>query len=387
MSKRDYYEVLGVSRDADISTIKKAFRTLAKKYHPDVADPKHKHEAEDKFKEVNEAYEVLSDPKKRKLYDQFGHEAANNPGGAAGGFEDIFSQFSSRRSGGDGSFNFGDIFGDFFGGRGGDHRSRSGHPQNRHGAQRGADVEVDIKLNIKELLFGTKINLDVQLNKPCATCKGIGAKSKRDVSKCKTCNGIGIVRMHQKSILGIFETQGPCPDCHGRGEIIIKKCPVCHAKKMIKQWEAINIELPRSLNPDKRIKARGMGHYGVNHGPRGDLYLNINVIKDPKFSRDGDDLICIWDISYIDAILGTTITIPSLDGDVKIKISPGTQNNNKLKVSKYGFFTSQRSTRRGDLIIKMNVLTPSSLSRSEKTLLNQLSKTTKFKTTNNFKKY
>ncbi len=378
MSKKDYYDILGVQKNATQDEIKRAFRKLAKKYHPDVSTAKN---SEDKFKEVNEAYEILSNPEKREIYDKYGHSGINNQGGMGGfnGFEDIFSHFSSGRSssgGGFGGFGFEDIFSDMF-----SNGSKNRYNQNKQ--VKGKDIKANVKVKLKEILFGTKIKLNVNLIKNCKLCDGSGAQSKKFIHKCSTCNGYGKVSMQQKSILGIIQTEQVCPDCKGEGRIITKKCKECNGNKIIKEKSELSIKLPHSINTDHPIVARNIGHAGLNGGPKGDVYLNLIIEDNPYFKRKGNDLLLDLPLNFIDAILGAKIKVPTFDGDLEIKIPAATKNNDIFKISKYGFFKSPNSNRRGDLIIKINIDTPTSLNEHEKKILKEFRKKSDFKTTYN----
>lgn len=357
MSKRDYYEVLGVAKTASLDEIKKAFRQLAKKYHPDVSKEA---DADAKFKEVNEAFEVLSDTKKRKMYDQFGHSGmSGQASGGMGGLEDIFRNFSSSSFGGGGGFE--DIFENLFRGQ---KTSGGGHKSKR--PQKGSNIFAETTINIKELLFGTKVKLKIKLIKNCQSCDGSGAKTKSAIHVCQTCHGAGVVIMQQRSLLGIIQTQNTCPDCDGAGEVIIDKCNVCHGKKQYQANEIVNIDLPHSLQTDQQVLVREMGHAGKNKGPRGDIYLTLHVTENQYFSRRNNDLILNLPVSYLDALLGKEIYVPTLDETIKIKLPAGTQNNSEFSISKYGFFINARSERRGNLIVRIKVQTPEFLSHDEK---------------------
>ena len=375
MSKRDYYTVLGVSKNADLQEIKKAFRTLAKKYHPDVSKES---DADAKFKEINEAYHVLSDEKKRRLYDQFGHEAANGqPGAGFGGFEDIFSQFTGQNSHQSGFGGFEDIFSSFF--KGG---MQGGQQQRRRGPQKGPNIFAETVVNIKELLFGTKIKLKVGLLKTCQACNGSGAKAPHNINTCSTCRGQGVVVVQQRSMLGIIQTQQVCSSCHGQGEVITKKCATCQGKKLVEEKQIVTIDLPRSLHIDQQIVVRGMGHAGINNGPNGDIYLSVKLKYSQYYVRRNNDLILNLPTSYIDAILGQKVTIPTLDGDVVVKLRPGTQNNDEFIIAKRGFFINPQSERRGNLIVRIKIKLPSQVSKLDKRNLQQMQDEQTFKIDN-----
>ena len=371
MSKRDYYDVLGVSRSASLDDIKKAFRRLAKKYHPDVSK---EDDAEVKFKEVNEAYHVLSDDKKRELYDRFGHEAADNQGqpgfgvfSGFGGFEDIFSQFfhgqQSRGSGQQQGFSG---FEDIFGG------GQSRHQRRHHGPEKGPNIFAETTINIKELLFGTKIELKVDLLNNCEECNGSGAESIADIHTCEKCKGIGVVIIQRRSFIGMVQSQETCPDCRGQGRIIKKKCKICGGKKQVEKKQIVTIDLPHSLHLDQQVLVRGMGHAGLNGGPNGDIYLAVKLKHNDFFSREGNNLILNLPVTYLDAILGNKIAVPTLDGEVFVKLAPGTKEGDEFVIPKYGFFINQHSTKRASLIVRVKIKLPTHISSADKKLLTEL---------------
>ncbi|AGM26457.1 molecular chaperone DnaJ [Spiroplasma syrphidicola EA-1] len=370
MSKRDYYEVLGVSKTATDEEIKKAFRQLAKKYHPDVSKVP---DAEAKFKEVNEAYEVLSDPSKRANYDQFGHSGMEGMGGFGqgfGGFEDIFS-------GGFGGF--GDIFENFFGGGG--KKQRAGHSQ----PIKGQDLAAQVSISLKELMFGKTITLEVELDKPCDSCEGTGAKNpKADIHQCTTCKGYGYVNIEQRSLFGIIQSQQPCPDCKGKGKVIVNKCQNCKGKGRSLGKEKIDLELPKSV-AGNHLRFRQKGNYGYNGGPRGDIFVDLIIKPNSYFSRlDENTLGLKLPVSYLDALLGGEITVPTFDGDVRLKLPPNTKSGAVFNIPNHGFFRSPTSVKRGDLIVTIDIAIPTTLSSAEKEKLKELKEASDFKVTNNF---
>lgn len=347
MSKRDYYSVLGVSKDVDKATLKKSYRKVAMKYHPDrnPDDP----DADAKFKEATEAYEVLSDDQKRAAYDQYGH--AGVEAGQSGGF-----------GGGDtGSFSdiFGDVFGDIFGsgGRGGG-RSR--------GPQRGSDLRYSIKLSLEEAVRGIEKKIRVPTLVSCSTCGGSGAKPGTSVKTCGTCKGQGQVRMQQ----GFFSVQQTCPTCHGQGTIIEEPCTSCHGRGVKEETKTLSVKIPPGVDTGDRIRLSGEGEAGAMGGPAGDLYVQVNVEEHSLFQRDGHNLHCNVPISIIDAALGGELEVPTLDGWVKLKIPPETQSGKLFRLRGKGV-TPVRGGTAGDLMCRVQVETPVSLTDKQKDLLMQ----------------
>ena len=348
MSKRDFYEVLGVSKTADSKEIKRAYRKLAMKYHPDrnSDDP----DAEDKFKEASMAYEVLSDEDKRSAYDRMGHAAFENGmggGGFGGGgnFQDIFGDIFG---------NFGDIFGQS---RGGGGRSR-----------RGSDLRYVIELTLEEAVSGCKKEVSFTAPAPCDTCDGKGAKDASDVVTCQMCHGQGQVRMQQ----GFFAVQQTCPHCHGSGKIIPNPCSDCHGQGKIKQQKTLEVKIPEGIDDGMRIRSTGNGEPSPNGGPPGDLYIEIRIRKHDVFQRDGDDLHCVVPISFTKAALGGDIEVPTLlEGKATIGITEGTQNGKQFRLRGKGI-KGVRSARRGDLYCHVRVETPVKLTEHQRKLLKQL---------------
>lgn len=383
MGKRDYYELLGVNRNATNDEIKRAFRKLAKKYHPDVSKEK---DAETKFKEINEAYEILSDPNKRNNYDKFGHIGSNSNnfegfsrGFSSGGnstaedFEDIFS----------GSFSsFGDIFENFFGSS--NNKKNRGF-NNKNKPIKGENIIVRITLTLKEQMFGKKINLDLNINKKCEICNGIGAKDrKKDVHNCTTCDGYGYVNFEQRSVFGVIQSQQQCPDCKGKGKVIFNKCSKCKGRGSYSGKEIVEINLPKSIYENQQLQISEKGNYGLNNGPRGDIFLEISVKSNKYFKRINNDLYLNLPVSYLDVLLGAEIKVPTFDEDVYLKLPPNTKTNSVFNISNHGFFKSPTSTKRGDLIINIVITIPSKLSKEEKNILQNLRNCSSFKITNNF---
>lgn len=349
-AKRDYYEVLGVSRDATPDQLKKAYRQLAKKYHPDVN--KDDENAAEKFKEVAEAYEILSDEQKRATYDRFGHDAFDPTKGGAGGFGGF----------GEGMGGFGDIFDMFFGNSGGNQRRRNG-------PQRGADREVRLDINFEDAVFGMEKDFDIQRIEKCGQCNGSGAEAGSDVKTCPQCQGSGQVRSAQNTPFGRFETVKTCPKCQGDGKIIEKPCSNCKGTGKVRKKRTINVRIPAGIDTGSRLRMQGEGEAGSNGGPAGDLYITIVVRSHERFSRDGYNLICQMDIDFIQAALGAEIDLALLGGvNHKMVIPAGTQPGDILTVKGKGIphLHSQRS---GDLKVVIQVKIPTKLNKRQKELL------------------
>ncbi|MDR8390354.1 molecular chaperone DnaJ [Aliifodinibius sp. S!AR15-10] len=354
---RDYYEILGVSKDASQDEIKKAYRKLAMQYHPDrnSDDP----EAEKKFKEASEAYEVLRDEQQRAKYDQFGHQGVNGGGGFGGrgqyqdvGFEDIFSRFS-------------EIFGsDFFGGEfsgGGRGRSRG----RRSSGQPGSDMKLRVELGLEEIAFGTEKKLKVKKQVKCDECNGTGAETENDYETCSTCNGMGEVRQVHRTMLGQMVNVQRCPDCNGEGRIIKNKCSKCHGEGRYKGKETVKVRIPAGVSKGNYITMRGQGNAGIRGGEAGDLIVLIEEEEHEHFERDGDDIYYDLVLSVPDAILGTEVEVPTLKGKAKIKIEEGTQPGKLLRMKDKGIQNLNRSTS-GDQFIRVNVYIPGNLTKEER---------------------
>lgn len=342
MDKRDYYKVLGLDRNASEAEIKKAFRRLAMKYHPD-RNPSSE-EATVYFKEVKEAYEVLSDPQKRAAYDQFGH-AGVDP--TTGGF----------RTGASFGDIFDDLFGDIFGGA-------------RHGrtrAQRGVDLQYTLELTLEEAVFGTEQSIQVPLLAACDLCHGSGMRPGAQPQTCTTCRGIGQVRMQQ----GFFSVQQTCPACHGTGKIITDPCAQCHGQGRVEESRTLSVKVPPGVDSGDRIRLAGEGEAGAHGGPSGDLYVQIKVKPHRLFSREGDNLLCEVPISFTTAALGGELDVPTLDGRVKLKVPPETQTGRSFRLRSKGV-KPVRGGQLGDLLCKVVVETPVNLTKAQKDLLQQL---------------
>ena len=351
MSKRDYYEILGVSKDANEADLKKAYRRLAMKYHPDrnTDNP----EAEDKFKEAKEAYDILSDAQKRSAYDQFGHAGVDpSMGGGQGG-----AGFS-----GDFGDIFGDVFGDIFGGgRGGSRRQR---------AYRGSDLRYNLELSLEQAVFGTEVNIKVPTLVACKTCDGSGSKKGSSPTTCSTCGGAGQVRMQQ----GFFAVQQTCPNCHGQGKVISDPCDACHGQGRVQEQKTLSVKIPAGVDNGDRVRLTGEGEAGESGGSPGDLYVQVHVKPHPIFTREEADLLCEMPISIGIAALGGELEVPTLDGRVKLKIPPETQSGKLFRMRGKGV-KSVRGGTVGDLICKLVVETPVNLSSRQKELLQELEET------------
>lgn len=343
MAKRDYYEVLGVSKSASAAEIKKAYRRLAMKFHPDRNQDK-KSAAEKKFKESKEAYEVLKDSQKRATYDQFGHEGLRaGPGGRGGpggeGFADIF----------------GDVFGDIFGGG-----RRGGGPQ----VFRGADLGFELKLDLEKAVAGDTVKIDVPTQVSCETCNGSGARKGSSPQTCSTCGGVGQVRMQQ----GFFSVQQTCPACKGAGTIIRDPCDDCHGRGRKHKTRTLSVKVPAGVDDGDRIRLSGEGEAGRNGGPNGDLYVDLRVAKHKIFERDGANLSCEVPVSIATATLGGEVDLPTLDGHVSLKVPAGTQSGRVFRLRGKGV-TTVRDPRRGDLFALVSVETPVNLTPEQQALL------------------
>lgn len=368
MAKRDFYEVLGVSKSASESEIKKAYRQMALKYHPD-KNPDDK-EAEEKFKEAAEAYEVLSNPEKKGRYDQFGHAGMGGAGngGYGGGMnmDDIFSQFGDIFGGGGGN-----PFESFFGGGGGRGRSRT--------VNRGSNLRIKVKLTLEEVLNGVEKKIKVNKAISCNTCGGSGAQAgSGSFNTCGTCKGAGQVKRVTSSFLGQMQTITTCPTCNGEGQTIVNKCKACTGSGTQQSEEVISIQIPAGVAEGMQLNVQGKGNAAERGGIPGDLLVIIEEVEHPNLVRDGDHLIHDLYISFIDATLGTSVEIPTLDGKAKIKIDAGTQGGKVLRLKGKGL-PSVNSHYKGDLLVNINVWTPQQLSSEEKKALEKLRESENFK--------
>ncbi|WP_455217604.1 molecular chaperone DnaJ [Kaarinaea lacus] len=350
MSKRDYYEVLGVERNVSEADLKKAFKRLAMKYHPD-RNPDDK-QAEDKFKEAKEAFDVLSDAQKRAAYDQFGHAGVDPSMGGGGGFHGGRASFSDV---------FGDIFGDVFGGGG---PGRGGHR-----AQRGADLRYNLELSLEDAVKGTTVKIRVPTLVVCATCGGSGAKKGSTPDTCSTCGGAGQVRMQQ----GFFSLQQTCPQCRGTGQIIKDPCGTCHGEGKTQETKTLSVKVPPGVDNGDRIRLSGEGEAGDRGAPAGDLYVQVSVKEHPLFHREDNNLYSEVPISFVTAALGGTLEVPTLDGRVNLKIPPETQSGKLFKLRGKGV-KSVRGGPVGDLLCRVIVETPVNLNSHQKELLQEFEK-------------
>lgn len=364
MTNRDYYEVLGVQRDADLATIKKEYRRLAIKYHPD-KNPGNK-EAEEKFKEAAEAYEVLSDTEKRARYDRFGHAGVGDSGGYSGGgmtMEDIFRHFGNVFS------DSGSPFDSFFGGERNFQSGSSG--------DRGSNLRIKISLSLEEISDGVTKKIKLKKDIACNVCKGSGAKDSSSVTTCSSCKGSGYVRQVRSTFLGQMATTSTCPSCNGSGKKITSFCPSCKGKGLMVGEETLEINIPAGVEDGMQLSMRGKGHKGKNNGPSGDLIVNIEEKQHEDFIRDGKNIVYETNLNFSDLVLGTDITVPTLKGKVKFNIPPGTPAGKifRLKGKGIGVLNSYE---RGDQLIHVNVWVPKKVSAEEAEILKKL------KTSENF---
>ena len=354
--KRDYYEVLGVSKDATDAELKKAYRQVAKKYHPDL-NPDNK-EAEAKFKEANEAYEVLSDSQKRKQYDQFGHAAFENGGAGAGygaysdfgGFSDIFDSF----------------FGGGFGGFGGGSR--------RNGPQKGRDLQKSITITFMEAAFGAKKEISILKNEKCEECGGSGAAKGTSPETCPVCHGSGQVSQVQRTAFGAFQTSAPCSHCGGTGQVIKESCKKCGGSGQLRKTKTIEINIPKGIDDGQTLTLRGEGEPGKRGGPNGDLYIEIRVQRDKIFQRDGYDVYVELPITFAEAALGAKVVVPTLEGKIELTVPEGTQPDAKFVLKGKGV-PYLRGSGRGNQYVIVKLEVPKKLSQKQKDLLNEFDKT------------
>lgn len=357
MSKRDYYEVLGVSKSASEDEIKKAYRKLAKKYHPDVSTETN---AEAKFKEVQEAYDIIGDKTKRGQYDQFGHQAFDGTGGFGGGAGG-FGGFNQ------GDFDFGDIFSAFFGGGGGGSGPRRNRPR------KGADIQRRMQITFKESIFGKKEKVRIPVYDECHVCHGLGAESKSDIKVCSQCHGTGTIVVESQTLFGRTQTRRTCPTCHGTGKEILKKCHNCNGEGVERVTKEIEIKVPEGIETGQQIRLEGFGNKGSNSGPNGDLYIVFEVKPSDKFIRQGNDIITNVPITFAQAALGTEIEVPTVYGKVLLKIPSGTQSDSKFRIKGKGA-PNVRTKSRGDQHVIVTVVTPKKMNIEQKRLFERLAK-------------
>lgn len=363
--KRDYYEVLGVSKTASDDEIKSAYRKLAKQYHPDLNKAP---DAAEKFKEVTEAYEVLSDKNKRAQYDRFGMGAFDNNG--QGGF----SGFSGAGMNGE-DFDFGDL-GDIFSQFFGDGATRSSAGRSSSVPQKGDDRLVGLDIDFMDAVKGCKKDIRVQYVTNCSSCHGTGAENGTSFKTCPTCNGKGRVLKRSQSIFGMMQQETICPDCHGSGKVIINKCPDCHGSGRVSKDETITINIPHGVDTGTKIRIEGKGQPGINGGPNGDLYIQLRVINNTGFTRDGADIKIDLNISVIDAMLGCIVTVPTVYGDCDLTIPSLSEPNTILKMTGKGVTLPSGKT--GNQYVTLNIKFPKKLSASEEKALNELSASDNF---------
>ncbi|ODS24368.1 molecular chaperone DnaJ [Candidatus Endobugula sertula] len=346
MSKRDYYKILGVDKNTSEKDLKKAYRRVAMKHHPD-RNPGNK-EAEEKFKEASEAYEVLSDSQKRAAYDQYGHEGVNAQMGGGGGFNN-FSDI------------FGDVFGDIFSGGG-----------SRGGRQHGSDLQYTLQIDLEQAIKGTTAKIRVPTLVACKPCNGSGAKAGSKATNCSTCGGVGQVRMQQ----GFFSAQQTCPNCRGQGTIIKEPCNICHGQGRVEELKTLSVKVPEGVDTGDRIRLSGEGEAGPSGGAAGDLYVQISVKPHDIFERDGVNLYCEVPVNFVDAVLGGDLDVPTLDGRVKLKVPAETQTGKLFRLRGKGV-TPVRGGSKGDLMCRVVVETPVNLSKKQKDLLMEFRDATK----------
>lgn len=358
-TKKDYYEILGVERDVDADTLKKRYRKIAMKYHPD-RNPGDA-EAEEKFKEASEAYAVLSDVEKRKIYDQYGHEGLNGAGfSGAGNFSDIFD-------------NFGDIFEEFFGfGRRGRRRSS--------GVTRGSDLRYDLEIDFEEAVFGAEKEIEIYKDEQCTSCSGTGSEPGSSPEVCSRCGGSGQYTESQ----GFFTVRTTCPYCKGKGQIIQNPCKECRGKGVIQKKRKVSLKIPKGVDHGSKLRLTGEGEAGRGGGPSGDLYIFLSVKPHKHFERRGTDILCYIDISFVQAALGDKIKIPTLSGEKEIEIPKGSQFGDQIRLREEGV-PSLRTGRRGDQIIILNIKTPTGINKKQEKLLKEFNKLDENKFTNKLK--
>jgi len=363
MAKKDYYETLGVDKNASADEIKSAYRKLAKKYHPDINKEAG---AADKFKEIGEAYNVLGDEQKRKTYDQFGSAAFENGGSGAGGFGGGFSDFGGFGGFQSADVDLNDIFSDFLGGFG-----FGGNSKSRTRATKGDDILIRVDLDFMDAIFGCKKEIDITVAEKCPECDGLGG---HNAKTCKTCSGRGRVVTQSRTILGIMETESVCPECGGTGKTFENLCSKCKGKKQVKVSKTLEVSIPAGVNTGERLRISGKGGAGLNGGPNGDIYLEFRVKDHPIFKREDNDIILNLPITIVEAALGCKKEVPTINGSVILEISGGTQNGDKLKLRGKGL-PGTNAFNKGDMYVIINVVIPNKLDRHQKELFNELGET------------
>lgn len=352
--KRDYYDVLGVSRNASKDEITSAYRKLAKQYHPDI---NHSPDAPQKFQEIQEAYDVLKDDAKRKQYDQFGAAAFEQGGSAGGG---AYGQGFSQEDFGD--VDLGDIFNSFFGG------GRTRAKASQAGPQKGEDSLYRVKIDFMDAVLGKKITFPMTLDEPCPHCGGTGAESPNDIETCPYCGGRGYVNSQQRTIFGVMQSQTTCSHCHGSGKVVTEKCHTCGGVGYNRTHRDLTVNIPAGINDGQQIRVTGRGQRGVNGGPNGDLYVEVRIKPHKFFTRDGNDIHLDVPLSFVDCALGTKIDIPTVYGEVTMEIPAGTQPDALLKLRGRGI-KDLRTQKPGDMYVHVKVKTPVRLSREQKAML------------------
>lgn len=370
--KRDYYEVLGVNKNATDDELKKAYRKMAKQYHPD-ANPNNKEEAEKKFKEVNEAYETLSDPQKRRMYDQFGPDGPQGFGGGQGPFGGGYSYTTSGFDGFGDFGDLGDIFSSFFGGGFGGNSRQSARKNS--GPKKGSDLNLSMDITFEEAFLGIEKEVYITRNETCDHCHGSGSKPGTNPVKCSECNGTGQVTQIQNTILGQVQTRRTCSKCHGTGEVITDVCEVCRGKGTVRKQPKIKVKIPAGIDDNQTVVLRGEGEPGAKGGPKGDLYITLKIKPHSIYTRKGNNVHCDIPVTITQATLGAELEIPMVDGSKEtFKIPEGTQTGTKFIIRNKGF-KYINSNNQGDFVFTIQVQTPKKLTKEQRELLIELAKT------------
>lgn len=360
MDKKDCYEALGISKSATDADIKKAYRKLAKKYHPDV-NPDNK-EAEATFKQITEAYEILSDPDKRAAYDRYGHAAFEQGGGAGSGF----GGFNSGFGGFDGDIDLGDILNGMFGGGfGGGGRRRP------RGPQPGADIRQTVQISFEEAAFGCDKEISINTSETCSTCHGSKAKPGTETTTCSKCHGTGRIVIQQRTIMGMMQTEQTCDICHGEGKVIKEPCPTCHGHGKLRTVKKVTVSIPAGIDHGQTLRVSGKGEAGDVGAPAGDLLVTVSVTTHPVFERRGYDVYMRMPVSFGQAALGAELSIPTLDGNVKFSIQPGTQTSTTFRLQGKGIPNLRNNKHRGDQYVEVYVVVPKNLSEKQKEILRE----------------